>query len=324
MISIFRQSNIGQIVFILLAIVALWTRAFISPALPQPASAYSPLYEVIYSLTANKPILASVIALLLVICEGIWFNIILNNHKVVYTNTLLPTLLYIVAMSWDAEQLTLTPILFVNLLMLPACFYLLSDGSTTLGFERNFNASFCIGLAALFYLPAMCYILPLAFVFVVYKLYRWRNVIVSITGLIAPFIILFTYAFLTDKLEYTLFLIKYDIMQIHLDWEFSLPSSLTGIIFLLAVIAALFSQLGTLNEKTAQQRIDIGILSLPLLASLPMLAYNRLFPANTQLMALPFAFLFTMLLLADRRRKWIGEIMFWIMIVTVLTNVWIG
>lgn len=322
MIRLFKQSTLGQILVIFLTAVLLWAKAFIVPVELSTVNFFSPLYEIVYGWLSGLPRLASAIALLLTLCEGAWLNIILTDHKLTKANSLMPMLLYVVAMSWNYSQLTVTPILIVNILVLVCCKQLLSNGNITLSVEHNFNASFCIGLMALCYLPALCYIVPFLFVFVIYKLYRWRDIVISIFGLIAPSIILFTYAFLCDKLDYYLILIWHDLVNVHPKLEsFSFWVMLPTMVFLLILIAALFKQLGSLSDRIVHQRINTGIITLPLLAAVLLLLYTQIIPMNTQGFAIPFCFLATRFLMVDRKRKWISESLLWIILICAVTNV---
>lgn len=322
MLKIFKYNSLGQILIILLTAAALWGRAFIDPIAPQASRCFAPLYDLIYGWLSDTPRLDTAIALLLVLVEGVWLNVLLYNHKVVASNSFLPTFLYLIAMSWSPNSMTITPILFVNLTMLMACKQLLTHGSTTLEVENNFNASFCIGLAALFYLPALSYIVPLLLVFVYYKLYRWRHIAISFFGLIAPLIILFTYAFLDDKLSYWLILIGYDLVNIHIRWDFtSVPITLLGLAFVLLLLASLLPQIGARDKVTAQ-RINTGVMALPLVAVIIMSMYDKLIPIDTQLMGIPFGTLVTTFFLTERKRKWINESIIWLLLLCAALNVW--
>lgn len=324
MLRLFKYNSLGQILIILLTAAALWSKAFVDPIAPQASQCFAPLYDLVYGWLSGSPRLDTALALLLVLVEGVWLNVLLYNHKVVASNSFLPTYLYLLAMSWNPSTMTLTPILFVNLAVLMACNQLLTHGSTTLEVENNFNASFCIGLAALFYLPALSHIVPLLLVFVYYKLYRWRHIAISFFGLIAPLIILFTYAFLDDKLSYWLILIGFDLVNVHIRWDFtSVPNTILGLALMLLLLVSLMSQIGSRDKVTAQ-RINTGVMALPLVAVVIMSLYGKLIPIDTQMMAIPFGTLATAFILIDRKRKWINETIIWLLILCTALSVWIA
>ncbi|MBP5548433.1 MAG: hypothetical protein J6X58_06060 [Bacteroidales bacterium] len=317
MLKLFKNNTIGQILVIILAAIALWVRAFIAPITPVYEEHFSPIYEIIFGLLSPLPRLASAIALLIVLIEGAWINLMLFNHKMSKVGSLLPTLMYLVAMSWSSENLTITPTLFSNIFIIAACNQLLSEGSSSLDIEKNFNASFLVAMAGMCHMPSLTYIVPLFGVFVIYKLYNWRAFIVSILGLIAPSIILFSYAFLSDKFDYYFILLQYDITNLNVVTSYDNGLEIaTNIIFILMLMAALLNLLSSLNDKTIQQRINSGVVILPLVAASVMLFYYQIFTINTQFAAIPFAFLANLFLSQDRKRPWISETLFWILIVS--------
>lgn len=325
MIRLFKFSTFGQVIVIILTALLLWVRAFIHPVEPQLSEMFAPLYEVVYGWLSEMPRLASALALIMIIVEGVWLNLMLYNNKLIGANNLIPTFLYLIAMSWGYTQLTITPVLFVNLCILATIKQLFSHSNMTLDVERNFNASFLIGLASLFYLPAIVYIIPFIFVFVLYKLYRWRHIAVSITGFIAPSIILLTYAFLSDKLQYYLYLIGHDIASVHVVWQ-QCPTWTTifNILYIAMLTIMTLKVLASSGDKVMNQRINTGILTLPILACIAILFYMKLFPVDTQASAIVFAFVASSFFLADRKRKWIGEVVLWILVLCSIINVWIG
>lgn len=321
MLKIFKQNTIGQILVIAVTIIALWTRAFIVPVAMPASHFFSPLYELVYSWLSPVPRLASGVALLLVLVQGVWINAILTNHKITKAHSLMPMFLYITVMSWNSSQLTITPMLLASLPLLAATSQLLSDGGTQLTTERNFNASFCIGLIGLFHLPALCYIVPFLFVFIIYKMYRWRHLLISILGLLATPILLLTYAFLSDKLDYYLILVRHDLSNIDFQWQpASFLEALPTFILLALLLAAVFKQLGSLNDRTVHQRINTGILCLPLIAAVILYLYPHTPTFDIQPLALPFAFVGTLLLMAQRKRLWINETLIILFIVCALIN----
>ena len=255
--------------------------------------------------------------MVLILTEGIWLNVILTSNKLCKVNWLMPTLLFVVAMGWNLEHTSITPIMIETLPILAAISQLLTSNGTVLEVDHNFNAAFFIGIAIMCYLPVAVFIVPFFFVFVTYKSYHWRDFIVAILGITAPAIILFTYAFLTDKLDYYFILIRHDILNVGLYISSQgVADIVKNIIFILILLWALLSQISTLNDSTIQQRINTVLFILPLLGAILMLPYDKLFTIDTQPTALVFAFIGSNLLAADRKHAWMNEVLFWIIIIT--------
>lgn len=321
MIRLFLHNSIGQILVVAAAVVVLWVRAFVVPVAMPVEYCYSPLYDLLYGWLSSTPRLASGIALVSVVAGGAYLNRMLTDHKITKSHSLMPLFLYVLVMSWDATMLTVTPMLLVSLLLLGACSNLLSDGTTQLSFERNFNASFFIGLMALCHLPAIGYVLPFVFVFVTYKMYRWRHFIVAILGLVAPLIVLLTYNFLTDKIEYCLILMRHDLLPEGIGWVgTTLGSVIPTVVYVLFLLAAVAKQIGSLGDRTVGQRINTSILCLPLLASVIMSIYVPDRNVDIGSTAMTFAFAGSRFFVAERKRQWISEALVWIFIATALIS----
>lgn len=320
MLKAFRNSTLLQLSTILLVTVILWLRAFVSPVDMQPVHYFSPIYSFCHSLLIHLPRLASIIAAVLMVFEGIWLNIILSNNKLCKVNWLMPTLLFIIAISW-CNDTTLTPMILAWLPLLAGMGQVLASGNANLEVDRTFNAAFLIGVAILCYLPVATYIIPLLLIFVTYKSYHWRDIIVSLLGLTAPIFLMMVFAFLTDRLDYYYILFMHDIVDVNPLFNTSDTTAIiSNTIFILILLWALFSQIITINDTTIQQRINTVIFLLPLVATLLMLPYDSLFPLNTQFAALPFAFVTSNLLAIERKHKFINEILFWLILLTPLSS----
>lgn len=311
MLKAFKNNTILQIVVTLIATIILWSGSFISPVGMLPERFFSPLYGLFHSLLAHLPRLATAIALLLIFVEAIWFNIILSNTKLAKINWLMPSLLFILAMSWQQDNITLTPMLLAWLPLLAAINQLLSSGNTSLEFHRNFNATFFIGIAILCYLPVAVYIIPFFLVFVSYKSYHWRDFIIALMGFTAPLFVLVLYAFLTDKLDYYVILFLHDIVNVNLHFNLSnVVDIITNVFFIIILFWAMFSQLFSNIDNTIQVRINSTVIIFPLVAALFMLMYDSIFVVNTQLLAIPFTYFVSNLLATTRKRLWINELTF--------------
>lgn len=319
MLKAFRQNSLLQAIVTLLVTALLWVRAFIAPPVMEVERYFSPLYGLVQGLLSGMPRVAVALALVLVLLEGVWLNIILSNNKMSSVNWLMPTLMFMLAMSWDASQLTVTPMLLSWIALLGAIAQLLTSGNTSLEVDRNFNASFLVGVAAMCYMPAITFTIPYLLLFVSYKSYQWRDIIVAILGFLAPFFLLVVFAFMTDKLEYYFILFRHDIVNLKPSFDTSgIPKVIANLLFIIILLWALFTQLITMNDSTIQQRINRTIMFLLLVATLLMLPYDTIFTINTQTAALPFAFLTSNLLATDRKRQWISDLAFLLIIITPL------
>ena len=319
MLRLFRHNTLARVAVIVATALLLWGRAFVQPVPMAATTHFAPLYELLYGWLHELPRLASGLALLLVLLEAVWLNLMMHNHKIGQSGSLLPTLLFVLGMSWDSASLTLTPMVLGSLFVLGAVSQLLSDGSLLLSTGRNFGAACCVGLAAMCLLPMLVYLLPLALVFFVYKMYRWRHWIVGLLGLLAPWIALLLYGYLSGSLEAWLTRMGDDLVTVGLRYELKpVGALLHGLLFDVLLLAGLMHLLGMGGDNVAYMRINTRVLSLPLLAAVLLVPYTALLPFDPQAAAVPFVFLGDLMLRTKRKRAWINETLFWIVYVGAL------
>lgn len=305
--NLFKQSIPVQALVIMLAMTALWYGAIASP-LPMPTpQGGDVLYGVLYSWLNKTPLLAVIIAMLLVLFGGVLLNILLVDLNLSAQNSLLPTLLYAICMSSTAT--TLTPMTIVSLLMIACLHQLAIRGSLlTIPPERACATTALIGICSMFYLPAALLIISYMIVAINYRLYSWRDWAVMLLGFAAPYVLLATVLMFTNGLAGWWQNITEVFSNIHLITTKTPLLKATGcIVLVLALIAGIIAVFNRSGESTVLwQKNAITQLSM-LLGGLAILAITRLFPIDLQLFALPFTFCVGILLMPTQRSNTFGQ-----------------
>ncbi len=305
MVKIFSKNGIGQVIILLLATILLWAKGFIMPVSLPLQDGFAPLYSLLYNWLSPHPLLATMLALLLVLVEGIWLCAMLYNHKLLPSNTFLPLLFFLIAMSYHHSMLTLTPIVLCNLFILLCTQQLLHGENKNLPPERIFNATLFIALATLCYMPAILLLVPFFIIITTYQLYRWRDWVVMLLGFIAPFIALITYYYLSEQVDYMFYLMGNDIAHIQFSWQpIGVWHTVADMFIILLMLWCILSKLSTTREGTTDFRRQSTILLTPALGAVLMLFFDVCFPFNTQLFAIPFTFAASLLFLNAKRRLW--------------------
>ena len=93
MVKLFHRDILTQAIIIILALLLLWGRALLAPATMEAGDHPAVLYGLLCRWLAGVPRLTVVIAMLLVLAEGVTLNLLLANVNLVSLNSLLPTLL---------------------------------------------------------------------------------------------------------------------------------------------------------------------------------------------------------------------------------------
>lgn len=314
MIKLFRKNTVVQVLLILAATLLLWGRSLVYP--PTMADGDAVLYHLLYMGISTLPRLAVVIALLLVLAEGVWLNLMLANVGLVPQTTLLPTLLYIILMS--APATTLTPAVFVGGIMIAITHQLmLRTTLLTITTEKICSATALIGLASMFYLPSLALILSYLLVVINYRLYSWRDWLSMLLGLAAPYIMLITVLHLTGNLSIWLSGTYYSLGGISLQSDTAKALAIGGnVVLVLVFLVSLFVLWGHLGEHPIVWQKNSTTVMLLSVGSAAMLLYSHVFPVDMRLFAVPFTLCAFHLLMPEKihnyghrkQRTWILDI----------------
>lgn len=309
MIKIFRTNIIQQILIITLVALLMWVRVFVHQT-PMPAGK-SILYAPIYSLLSKLPLLASILGFVLVVAEGFLFNALLYERKMIPSNTLLPTLVYIVAMSITDEMRTLSPIVISNIfIILTLRQLLLSSSLLSISTEKVFGAALLIAMATLFYTPAILFLVPLLIIFIIYQLYSWRDWVIMILGFLAPFVAIFTYFFIAGKMDGMMKLLVSEMTQLNFGTvQTDILQYAATLFFVLFLVVSLLYLPSIASNSVVAFRKNTAVIGVLTISSLALMPYYRIFPPNCQLFALPIAFSGSIFLLNVKGKEWIWNTM---------------
>jgi len=295
MIKLFHKDMILQSVLILVALFLLWGRALMAPVEMDAGEHPAILYSLICQWLTQTPRLAVIIAMLLALAQGITLNLLLANVNLVSQNSLLPTLLYLIATAVTAS--TLTPILLVNGIAIAMLYPLMLRGTLlTIPAEKVCGATMLAGVATLFYTPAIMLMLSYLLIALTYRLYNWKDWFLMLLGFAVPYILLILTLYMTDTLS---------------DWWQTTTSSLENItlnlhkrdntsgllqnpwLSLVPAVVLLWSlggTLGHLSEHTVIWQRNASTVMLFTVGGIGMLLYSTLLPLNMSLFAIPFSF----------------------------------
>jgi len=288
--NLFKQSIPLQAIVILIATLALWIGAIVSPEPMTAPEGGAVLYGVVYRLLAGEPRLAAIIAMILIVAEAATFNVILVNNNLTPQTSLLPTLLFIICMS--APATTITPMVLVTGLMV-ACMYQLSiRGSLlTIPSERACAATALIGLSSMFYLPAALMMVSYMLVAINYRLYSWRDWIVMILGFAAPYIILATVLMFTEGFTEWWASVEAMFANLHLHVaKAALLPTLGCVVLLIVMLAGVVSVFSRSSESTVVWQKNAATVLYSIVGGICMVFAGRLFPTDMQLFAIAFTF----------------------------------
>ena len=327
MLKLFDKNTVFQVAFIIVAIVLLWFEAFSEPQPMTPAGHFAPLYDLLCSLSLS-PTLCVVVAMLLVVLCGYFFNLMLTRVGLASQNSLLPALLFVTAAS--ACETTLSPMLIASLIAIAVVNLLLVRGSLlTVTSDKIFGAAALIGIASMVYLPSLTLIVAYLLIAINYRLYSWRDWMVFLLGLLAPYLTLWSVLLFTDELLPSFDDMALDFASIDLTLgTFTTLQAVANGFLVLVFAFSLFIVGRRMGEKTVVWQKNATTVMLITVAALAMLPLGEAFPVNMEFFAIPFAFCVTQRLglmphvsLATRRTNWRSHLYDLLLILTVIAAI---
>lgn len=318
MIKTFKNNILLQTVIVVAVALASWLMSMHTSTMPAPMDS-APLYNLIYNLLEPYPVACSCIALFLLLAEGLLLAMILNDHKMIPQNTILPTLFYITTMSIGG--INLNPILFINLIILIITHKLLLRGTPyTISFDTVISVSAWISLASMFFMPAILLVIPLIMSFIIYNLYHWRGWAMLLLGLLAPYIIYIAILFCCGLPFKTPTI---DLNQYAALFQFSAKPVLSYIYFLIA-FWSIITVLDTQRERVVIYRKNTSLVLNAIWGALLMSVFatwSGTFSEIFQLFAVPFAYTLSLMILNAKGRKWIWETLIILLVAIPLVTI---
>lgn len=319
MLKLLQKSMAMQIALILVATTLLWIRPLLAPPTMEAGTHPAILYGILCQWLSAVPRLAVIVAMLLVLAEGVLLNLMLSEVSLVSQNNLLPTLLFVVVMSAGAT--TLTPLILVCGFMIAGLSQLLLHSSLlTIPPLKICNATALIGLATLFYTPAIALLLSYLLVASNYSLYGWKEWFQMILGFLVPYLPVLAVLFFTDGVADWWQGVVETLGTITLAIAFTNLRQTIGMIVLLLLTAGfLFVTITRQSEHPVVWQKNSATVMLYTVSGVGMAVYHGLGGNTMQLFAIPFAFCASRCLLSShhsstfqsrKQRQWIYDLLF--------------
>lgn len=279
MINLFRSNTIFSQAALLLFVVLLRLPSFMTHHSLEPAL-NTPFAEVIFRfLSAHSLFLHmnEVLAALLLFIHAILINYITGSHEILYKDSVLPGLFYVILNSIYPEQQQLTPQLvsntFLILLFNRLCYLYESDKPLFLAFD----AGILLGMGILLDYDLFVY-LPFILISVLYMTsINLRYWLVVIIGILIPAYFLGVVFYLTNHLYDFLVSFEYSIRKsyfnpIGINWR----EGAVWVFFAFGFAASLLElQSNFLRNKVKTRRVQLIVIILFAFGIISVLAENQ-------------------------------------------------
>ncbi|MCK5838468.1 MAG: hypothetical protein KAG99_01410 [Bacteroidales bacterium] len=192
----FKKNFVLQLVLFFLFAVLLWLDGFISPKAAAENWINTPIYRFIIHFFGQLPAVIGVLfAFVLLLSQALILNQTIINTKLMPRNTFMLAFIYVLLMSYSPDSLRLHPVLIANFFLILSFRTIINIYNLKEPYIETFNAGLLFAIASLIYIPSLLFIIFLGSLFMIYRIYDIRVWIISVVGLITPFLFIFTYYF---------------------------------------------------------------------------------------------------------------------------------
>jgi hypothetical protein len=323
-IRIFKESHpvsfIVAPVFVLLFLLVSW----------QGAGEYivrnpMPLYDLVVASFSGLPEwISGLVVFLILVSQVFHLNHVIGKHEVLYKNSYLPALIYMILIVMIPQFMALHPVLLVNSILIFILDKLFRLYKNPVTLPLIFDLFFLGGVATLIYLPAIALFVLYVIAILILKPFSWRDWPVGLTGFLLPFFFAFLYFFWVDALPELQNRFMLDDISQYWDPEgmmlrgYRITIGLVAVIILLSIIRIRQNFYKNSNRVRSYQQVIflflmVGLLTLAVTGSASVYRFA--------IVTIPVSIMVSYYFLSSKKSWW-SELVFWVMIATLILNHW--
>jgi hypothetical protein len=193
LLKLFKTNPMLLLLFGIIFSIVLWAVTVFHPVGPTlsytDVTLLAPFYDRIHSLPVFKEALGFSMLLLM---AGVWNNIV-NKHSLLGQSSYFPFFFMVLLLSCRTSLIGFYPALASSFFLVLAIHKLISSYKKERALSDIFDSGLFVGIATLFYIPSMVFLVLLWIGVLTIRSINWREWVCSIIGFMIPFIFTFTY-----------------------------------------------------------------------------------------------------------------------------------
>jgi len=264
--------SIPLAVFLVGSCFVIWMSSFVGERNTTFSTQNTSIAESLQSVFLPNTLLSNIVCFTLTLLNAFLVAQINNRFTIIRTRTFLPILIFLLLLgTWNQTHAMIGSHLVLTLFIL-ALFYFFNMSRDRKASEEAFMGSFLISLSSLLINP-MIFIIPLCWIgFVMFQSFSLRTFLASLFGMIAPWILYLSVAFMLqpDFNIYHLFNLNFN-SELSIS-NFSLPEIIYAISISLIMIISIVEMYSITNSDAINTRNKLDFL-LFLLVSLVILSF---------------------------------------------------
>jgi Family of unknown function (DUF6427) len=322
LLRLFRRTGPGVIFLIIIVLIVIWMSAILNQRL-HPRFIYEtdpmPLYGLLKSLIHNNHNLGVIISFMMVCLMS--FLMVNFNTTLFFINerTFLPALFYVLLGGFFPDQQLLNPVIPASIFLMMAIFRIM-DGYHKNGTAFNyFDAGILISTGSLFYANLIWFGVLVIIGIALVRTGNLKEIVISIVGLITPYLILFGLYYVTGKDMRALVKLLEDNLFTRATF-YPLPRlSIVALIYsCLLIFVSLVQLIRHMNTKKIKSRKTFSLMIWTFLITIVI--YFVLPSASVELvwiMSIPVSYFLTHYFIIEKK-KLVPEILFSLFLVFVM------
>ncbi len=203
MLRFYKSNHPLVVMLVLVSVILLHTCAFYKPV-TYAGEFVNPLSIALMWLLSlipfNQVLVINVFSVALLFTQALYFNTILDKHKITERGNYLGAYLFILLSCMFQNFLFLSPALVANLFLLIEIDLLFSIYKKENVSSQIFDLGFVISVSSLFYFPSLAFLLFLFFGVLILRPFKIGEWMVLLIGAIVPYFLSAVYFFWFDRL----------------------------------------------------------------------------------------------------------------------------
>ena len=268
MVGIFRQKNSSNVLFLLVYALVLKFNLFLNPVGPLKQEEDNYLYNGLLNFLEPlhfPPIVYSLLSFALLFSQASLFNRICNTQKMLPKSNYLPAMSYLLITSLMPGWNQFSAPLIINSLLIWIFYRMVLLYNTQKGAAAIFNIGVLMGIATLFYQPAVVFILLIFFALYIMRPFIIREWLIGLLGVTTPYYFLAILLYLSNQWSWQKVIPSIEISLPAMPSSVFITISI-GLIVLTFIIGGFYAQ-NNLSKMLIQVRKNWSLLLLFLIIS---------------------------------------------------------
>lgn len=282
-----------------------WLPSFILQSAPQTSGSLGPLYQLFLFLVGSNVYIQLAIAFAITIATAFLLNQLATAFGFSARISQLAMLMYVLLSSALSIYTVLSPVILVNFLLLFVLRSLFKLSETNKHLPLIFNAALIASIATLIYMPAAFLLLIIWLSFIIFRIVKWRFLLVSIVGFIIPLLYTYTWYFWFGQSSEAFDLLT-SLWVIHLPeiLSYSIFDMILGGILLFFIFIVVVQTINSLMERNINIRqmlvVTINYLALTFLLFIIYSSFN----VASLMMSIPASLILASALARVKKTRW--------------------